>query len=489
MANNERNALQKFAWKYLIIDEAHRIKNENARFSQTVRLLHTQERLLITGTPLQNNLHELWALLNFLLPDIFSNSEQFDEWFNLEVDDREAKQRMIGQLHKLLRPFMLRRLKADVEKSLPPKTETILYIGMSEMQKRLYKDLLSRNRDLVIGKTPAGATAAASGGGGGGHGGGNRTAILNIVMQLRKCCNHPYLFQGAEDRNLDPHGSHLIDNCGKLVLLDKLLTRLAAKGHRVLIFSQMTRMLDILDDYLVSKGYQYCRIDGKTSYEERSDLIDSFNAENSTKFVFLLSTRAGGLGINLQTADTVVLFDSDWNPQADLQAQDRAHRIGQKKAVHVYRLVTENSIEEKVVERATQKLKLDAMVVQSGRLQENQKKLTKEDMLQAVKFGADAVFRSSESSISNEDIDTLIERGQKKMASMLQEHKDKGDAYDFSFTFDGNFNTQEFQGVDYSDPKARQQAIDAQLVALMSEEDLRGAEDKRARKPVRACAN
>jgi len=129
------------------------------------------------------------------------------------------------------------------------------------------------------------------------------------------------------------------------------------------------------------------------------------------------------------------------------------------------------------------------MVVQSGRLQENQKKLTKEDMLQAVKFGADAVFRSSESSISNEDIDTLIERGQKKMASMLQEHKDKGDAYDFSFTFDGNFNTQEFQGVDYSDPKARQQAIDAQLVALMSEEDLRGAEDKRARKPVRACAN
>jgi len=489
VANNERNALQKFAWKYLIIDEAHRIKNENARFSQTVRLLHTQERLLITGTPLQNNLHELWALLNFLLPDIFSNSEQFDEWFNLEVDDREAKQRMIGQLHKLLRPFMLRRLKADVEKSLPPKTETILYIGMSEMQKRLYKDLLSRNRDLVIGKTPAGATAAASGGGGGGHGGGNRTAILNIVMQLRKCCNHPYLFQGAEDRNLDPHGSHLIDNCGKLVLLDKLLTRLAAKGHRVLIFSQMTRMLDILDDYLVSKGYQYCRIDGKTSYEERSDLIDSFNAENSTKFVFLLSTRAGGLGINLQTADTVVLFDSDWNPQADLQAQDRAHRIGQKKAVHVYRLVTENSIEEKVVERATQKLKLDAMVVQSGRLQENQKKLTKEDMLQAVKFGADAVFRSSESSISNEDIDTLIERGQKKMASMLQEHKDKGDAYDFSFTFDGNFNTQEFQGVDYSDPKARQQAIDAQLVALMSEEDLRGAEDKRARKPVRACAN
>jgi SWI/SNF-related matrix-associated actin-dependent regulator of chromatin subfamily A member 5 len=307
---------------------------------------------------------------------------------------------------------------------------------------------------------------------------------LNIVMQLRKCCNHPYLFQGAEDRSLDPHGAHLVENCGKLVLLDKLLARLFAKGHRVLIFSQMTRMLDILDDYLVSKGYLYCRIDGKTSYEERSDLIDAFNADHSAKFVFLLSTRAGGLGINLQTADTVVLFDSDWNPQADLQAQDRAHRIGQKRAVHVYRLVTENSIEEKVVERATQKLKLDAMVVQSGRLQENQRKLTKEDMLAAVKFGADAVFRSSDSSICDEDIDTLIERGQKKTATLKQDTKDKGDDYDFSFTFDGNFNTQEFQGVDYSDPKARQQAIDAQLLAMMSEEDLRGAEDKRARKPV-----
>jgi len=225
--------------------------------------------------------------------------------FDLDVDDREAKEKMIGQLHKLLRPFMLRRLKRDVEKSLPPKTETILYIGMSEMQKKLYKDLLTRNKELMLGK----------GGNGPGGGGGSRTAILNIVMQLRKCCNHPYLFQGLEDRSLDPHGSHLVDNCGKLVLLDKLLARLKANGHRVLIFSQMTRMLDVLDDYLVSRGYDYCRIDGNTSYEERTEYMDTFNAKDSSKFVFLLSTRAGGLGINLQTADTVVLFDSDWNPQ------------------------------------------------------------------------------------------------------------------------------------------------------------------------------
>ena len=159
-----------------------------------------------------------------MLPDVFSSSEQFDEWFNLDTDDREAKQRMVGQLHKLLRPFMLRRLKLDVETSLPPKTETILYIGMSAMQKKLYKDLLTRDKDLILNEKSSGS----------------RTAILNIVMQMRKCCNHPYLFAGVEDRSLDPHGEHVIENCGKLVLLDKLLRRLHEKGHRVLIFSQMT---------------------------------------------------------------------------------------------------------------------------------------------------------------------------------------------------------------------------------------------------------
>ena len=305
-------------------------------------------------------------------------------------------------------------------------------------------------------------------------------------MQLRKCCNHPYLFANVEDRSLT-RMSHLVENCGKLVLLDKLLTRLKEKGHRVLVFSQMTRMIDILDDYLVSKQYEHRRIDGKTSYEERSDYIDEFNAEGSTKFVFLLSTRAGGLGINLQTADTVVLFDSDWNPQADLQAQDRAHRIGQKKPVHVYRLVTEDSIECKVVERAHQKLKLDAMVVQHGRLQDKDR-MSKDQMLAAIKYGADNVFRTSqESSITNDDIDVLIERGQQKTKELMQglEKAEKGDLYDFSLKFDGSTNTtQEFEGVDYSDPKMRQQAIDDQLLALMGEDEQNATLEKRSRKPV-----
>ena len=292
VVNMEKGPLTKIAWRYLVIDEAHRIKNEASQFSQTIRLLNTQSRLLLTGTPLQNNLHELWALLNFLLPDIFASSEQFDDWFNLDVDDTEAKQRIIGQLHKLLRPFMLRRLKVDVEKSLPPKSETILFTGMSVVQKALYKQILLRDIDTING----GAN-------------GSRTAVLNIVMQLRKCCNHPYLFPGVEDRMEDPMGGHLYLNCGKMVLLDKLLIKMFERGHRVLIFSQMTRMLDILEDYLYSKGYRYCRIDGNTTYEDREDRIADFNMAGSDKFIFLLSTRAGGLGINLQTADTVILYD------------------------------------------------------------------------------------------------------------------------------------------------------------------------------------
>jgi SWI/SNF-related matrix-associated actin-dependent regulator of chromatin subfamily A member 5 len=173
---------------------------------------------------------------------------------------------------------MLRRLKVDVEKSLLPKHETILYTGMSAMQKKLYRDILIRDINAVQGSS------------------GSRTAILNIVMQLRKCAGHPYLFPGAEDRTLPPLGEHLVENCGKMVVLDKLLKRMKERGHRVLLFTQMTRILDIMEDYLVMRRYSYCRIDGNTSHEDREGFIDAYNAPNSEKFIFLLSTRAGGLG-------------------------------------------------------------------------------------------------------------------------------------------------------------------------------------------------
>lgn len=295
VCNIERNTLSKFAWNYLIIDEAHRLKNEASAFSKTVRLFETKHRILLTGTPLQNSLHELWALLNFLVPDVFESSEQFDEWFNLDIEDNDEKNKLISQLHKILRPFMLRRLKADVEKDLPPKHETILFTGMSSMQKKLYRDILVRDIDAIQGNS------------------GSRTAILNIVMQLRKCAGHPYLFPGVEDRSLPPLGEHLVENCGKMAVLDKLLRRLKDRGHRVLLFTQMTRILDIMEDYLVMRRFLYCRIDGNTSYEDREAYIDAFNAPESDKFIFLLSTRAGGLGINLQTADVVVVSSITFN--------------------------------------------------------------------------------------------------------------------------------------------------------------------------------
>eukprot|EP00536_Pseudo-nitzschia_multiseries_P003978 jgi/Psemu1/253123/estExt_Genewise1Plus.C_630105 len=448
VCNIEKNTFTKFAWSYLIIDEAHRLKNEASTFSKTVRTFETRYRILLTGTPLQNSLHELWALLNFLVPDVFANSEQFDEWFNLDIDDNDEKNRLISQLHKILRPFMLRRLKKEVEKSLPPKHETILFTGMSAMQKKLYRDILIRDIEAIQGTS------------------GSRTAILNIVMQLRKCAGHPYLFPGVEDRTLPPLGEHLVENCGKMVLLDKLLKRLQERGSRVLLFTQMTRILDIMEDYLVMRRFQYCRIDGNTTYEVRENYIDAYNAPNSEKFLFLLSTRAGGLGINLQTADVVILYDSDWNPQADLQAQDRAHRIGQKKEVQVFRLVTEHTIEEKIVERAQQKLKLDAMVVQQGRLKDKDK-LSRNELLEAVRFGADKIFKSKDSSITDEDIDLIINAGRRKTQELNEKFQaaDKGDLLDFKL--DGNSNMQTFEGVDYSGNALAQAKAEVGMLGIL----------------------
>jgi len=334
---------------------------------------------------------------------------------------------------------MLRRLKSEVAKGLPPKTETLVMVGMSTMQKKLYKKLLLRDIDSITSSNSK-----------------NRTAILNIVMQLRKCCGHPYLFEGVEDRTLDPLGEHLVENCGKLYMVDKLFKKLKERGSRVLLFTQMTRVLDIIEDFLVMRGYKYCRIDGNTDYDVRESSIDAFNAPNSEKFCFILSTRAGGLGINLQTADTCILYDSDWNPQADLQAQDRCHRLGQTKEVSVYRLVSENTVEEKIVERAQQKLKLDAMVVQQGRLKEKDK-VSKEEIMAAVRFGADTVFRSEESTITDEDIDVILERGKAKTKELTEKIKkaEKGDMLDFCL--DGGISAQTFEGVDYSDRELRNQ--------------------------------
>ncbi|KAI9195095.1 hypothetical protein LWI28_011572 [Acer negundo] len=447
MAIKEKTSLRRFSWRYIIIDEAHRIKNENSLLSKTMRLYNTNFRLLITGTPLQNNLHELWSLLNFLLPEIFSSAETFDEWFQISGDNDQ--QEVVQQLHKVLRPFLLRRLKSDVEKGLPPKKETILKVGMSQMQKQYYKALLQKDLEVV-------------------NAGGERKRLLNIAMQLRKCCNHPYLFQGAEPGPPYTTGDHLITNAGKMVLLDKLLPKLKERDSRVLIFSQMTRLLDILEDYLMFRGYLYCRIDGNTGGEDRDASIESFNTPGSEKFVFLLSTRAGGLGINLATADVVILYDSDWNPQVDLQAQDRAHRIGQKKEVQVFRFCTEYTIEEKVIERAYKKLALDALVIQQGRLAE-QKTVNKDELLQMVRFGAEMVFSSKDSTITDEDIDRIIAKGEEATAELDAKMKkftedaikfkmdDTAELYDFDDEKDENkFDFKKIVSENWIEPPKRE---------------------------------
>jgi len=389
-------ALKKIKWGYMVIDEAHRIKNENSMLSEIVRQFSTRNRLLLTGTPLQNNLHELWALLNFLLPEVFDSSEDFDAWFSDEECLGQDND-IVHKLHIILKPFLLRRLKAEVEKTLPAKKELKLYVGLSKMQREWYKAVLLKDLGTLNGQTKENAR------------------LNNILMQLRKVCNHPYLFDGAEPGPPYTTDSHLVTNCGKMVLLDKLLLRLFEQGHRVLIFSQMTSTMNIIEDYLVWKSYKYCRLDGNTSYDERQEYIADFNKPNSEKFVFILSTRAGGLGINLTSADVVILYDSDWNPQQDLQAQDRAHRIGQTKPVMVFRLVTENSVEERIIERAEMKLKLDNVVIQQGRLiDQKASKLSKDDMLSMIRHGAENIIHSNVDEITYDDIDVILQRAEEK---------------------------------------------------------------------------
>ncbi|KAK2911122.1 hypothetical protein Q8A67_003255 [Cirrhinus molitorella] len=433
MVIREKSVFKKFNWRYLVIDEAHRIKNEKSKLSEIVREFKTTNRLLLTGTPLQNNLHELWSLLNFLLPDVFNSASDFDSWF--DTNNCLGDQKLVERLHAVLRPFLLRRIKAEVEKSLPPKKEVKIYLGLSKMQREWYTRILMKDIDIL---NSAGKM--------------DKMRLLNILMQLRKCCNHPYLFDGAEPGPPYTTDTHLATNSGKMVVLDKLLPKVQEQGSRVLIFSQMTRMLDILEDYCMWRGFEYCRLDGNTPHEAREQAIEAFNAPNSSKFIFMLSTRAGGLGINLATADVVILYDSDWNPQVDLQAMDRAHRIGQRKPVKVFRLITDNTVEERIVERAEMKLRLDSIVIQQGRLIDQQNKLGKDEMLQMIRHGATHVFASKDSELTDEDIDSILERGAKKTAEMNERLKKLGESSLRNFTMDtGGTETSlyNFEGEDY----------------------------------------
>ncbi|KAI1077094.1 P-loop containing nucleoside triphosphate hydrolase protein [Whalleya microplaca] len=341
--------LRSIKWQALAVDEAHRLKNKEAKLYTELMSFGAPSKVLITGTPIQNNLAELSSLLDFLNPGKVRIDEDLD---TLAASDAQVK---LQELHRAIAPYILRRTKETVESDLPPKTEKIIRVELSDVQLEYYKNILTRNY------------AALNEGNNG-----QKSSLLNIVMELKKVSNHPYMFPGAEEKVLN--GSErredqikgLIGSSGKMMLLDQLLAKLKKDNHRVLIFSQMVKVLDILGDYLRLRGYQFQRLDGTIGAGPRRLAINHFNAEDSSDFCFLLSTRAGGLGINLMTADTVIIFDSDWNPQADLQAMARAHRIGQKKPVTVYRLVSKETIEEEVLERARNKLLLEYLAIQAG---------------------------------------------------------------------------------------------------------------------------
>jgi len=358
----DKAVLRKPIWQYIIVDEGHRMKNARSKFSQTLgHAYRSQHRLLLTGTPLQNNLPELWSLLNFLLPHIFNSVDNFERWFNKPFDSfgkhqssisedgtgeedaslkEEEKLLIIHRLHEVMRPFLLRRVKSDVLDQLPDKVEKVIKCELSGWQKMLYRQISETGSSTIVGKS----------------GKISSRGLSNVLMHLRKVCNHPYLFNETYVLvsklffsslslikltylpYLLQHHSYevnedIIRSSGKVELLDRILRKLKATGHRVLIFTQMTQVMNILEAYFRYRQYAYLRLDGSTKADRRENAMHRFNAPDSPYFVFLLSTRAGGLGINLATADTVIIFDSDWNPQMDLQAQDRAHRIGQQREV------------------------------------------------------------------------------------------------------------------------------------------------------------
>ncbi|EXJ63986.1 hypothetical protein A1O7_00321 [Cladophialophora yegresii CBS 114405] len=479
---NDKKFLANYQWRYIVVDEGHRLKNMNCKLVKELMTYNSANRLLITGTPLQNNIAELWSLLHFLLPEVFNDLDSFEKWFDFSsvLEDKEEadgkslkhKNNLVSTMHAILKPFLLRRVKTDVESSLPKKREYILYAPLTSEQKELYREILAgtsrsyledkaverieaksrtaslkRKANCSGRSTPAKSikpsrdSTPASVASNGSIRRGRKAArtsyrdvtdsefnarlrriekgeeglsldraspgpdsreissdeagelervqtlklakkemsskkLQNPVLQLRLACNSPHNFYWpwkpttlAEEESGDfPQvDESLVQASGKILLLDTLLPRLFKLGHKVLIFSQFKTTLDILETYAADlRGWKACRIDGSVAQEDRYAQITSFNTDKSYN-LFLLSTRAGGQGINLTAADTVVLFDSDWNPQQDLQAMDRAHRIGQTKPVIVYRLATRGTVEETLLFKADSKRKLEKLVIQKGK--------------------------------------------------------------------------------------------------------------------------
>ncbi|CAI7642792.1 unnamed protein product [Penicillium pancosmium] len=517
---NDRKFLGQYQWRYIVVDEGHRLKNMNCRLIKELMAYRSANRLLITGTPLQNNISELWSLLHFLLPEVFDDLNSFESWFDFSsvLDDsgkaellERRKRNLVTTMHSILKPFLLRRVKTDVETDLPKKREYILYAPLTSEQKELYREILSgtgrqyletkalerltaknptlsrsssrkRRRESSESETPnksirssgastPSASASVSTSSSRRRRGpqsykemGDREfdaklrmldkgiaveeeedaepsdteleeieraetiklakkeiaqkKMQNPVLQARLACNSPHNFYWPWTDETSDVDESLVSASGKMLLLDRLVPHLLKRGHKILIFSQFKTQLSIIEEWSTQlRSWPCCRIDGAMAQSERQAQIKSFNTDNSHK-IFLLSTRAGGQGINLTAADTVILFDSDWNPQQDLQAQDRAHRIGQKKPVIVYRLATKGTVEQTLLEKADSKRRLERLVIQKGKFRSlldtsgaNAQEL--EDLRQAL--GEDEFERfelNDQSILSDEELAILTDRSE-----------------------------------------------------------------------------
>lgn len=415
------DVINQIPFRAAVVDEAHRLRNQKGKLLECMKEISAkgtlqygfQSRVLMSGTPLQNDLNELWTLLNFIEPFKFPDLEEFQALYG----NMASKEQVEGLQNKIT-PFMLRRVKEDVAKDIPAKEETVIDVELTSIQKQYYRAIFEHNHAFLnMGNSRSTAPK-----------------LMNIQMELRKVCNHPCLLDGVEHREQDRQFKELLEqgefegktpgeqqqmineklyvmSSGKMVLMDKLLPKLRKEGHKILIFSQMVRMLDLIGEYCDFRNYPYERLDGRVRGTERQKSIDRFEREPDS-FLFLLSTRAGGVGINLTAADVCIIFDSDWNPQNDVQAQARCHRIGQTKDVRIYRLVTSRSFEQEMFDRASKKLGLEQAVLGTFDQQDGDDKPTSKEMEQLLKKGAYALLEDENDEITKsfcaDDIDSIL---------------------------------------------------------------------------------
>ena len=406
-------------WRVAVVDEAHRLRNTKGKLLECMKEISArgtleygfQSRVLMTGTPLQNNTQELWTLLNYIEPFKFPSLEGFEANYG-DMNNRAQ----VEALQQLISPYMLRRVKEDVAKDIPAKEETLIDVELTSIQKQYYRAIFEHNLSFLN----MGVTRNVA------------PKLMNIQMELRKCCNHPFLLDGIESRELENKHKELyesgafegkdpeeiqdilnthgyVQSSGKMVLLDKLLPKLRKEGHKILIFSQMVKMLDLLSEYMDFSGFKHEMLTGKVRGNERQKAIDRFNTEKDS-FAFLLSTRAGGVGINLTAADTCIIFDSDWNPQNDVQAQARCHRIGQTKDVRIYRLITSRTFEQEMFDRASKKLGLEQAVLGTFDRDEDDGKPSAKEMEELLKKGAYALVEDNDETekFCADDIESIL---------------------------------------------------------------------------------